>query len=514
MKFTELDFAPEVLEGITASGFEEATEIQEKSIPLAMEGKDIVGLARTGSGKTAAFVLPVLDAIQKSDKKGIKALILSPTRELASQIDEQIFALGYHTDASSAIIIGGSDYAQQANAIREEVSILVATPGRLIDQMKLMQLQFEDLEYFILDEADRMLDMGFMPDVKKIVSSLPDDRQTLLFSATMPNEIKKLVSELMNDPVFVEIEASKPAESVKQWAYEVDERQKVDLLTHLMEDHGWDSMIIFTKTKRGADQLRRKLNDRNHDAVSIHGDMEQDEREEALHAFSHGKKDIIVATDVLARGIDIKDVKVIINYDVPHNSDDYIHRIGRTGRYDKEGMAITFISGRDRKSFNGIKRDLDNEIPVKDLPDDLSGSSKGGRRRKKSGSDSSEGHSRKRKTESGSDSDSDTDTDSKHSEGRQSESTEASPRKLRQRPGSQPSSKSDDKPPQEHDQTDERRASEDRDEVDDRSETVREDVVDAYQSDERPRVERASQRLKRKSKPAKGIWGIIKSFFV
>ena len=362
MNFTSLPLSDAILEGVKASGFATATPIQEQSLPLTLEGKDVVGLARTGSGKTAAFLLPILQKIEVDPKEGIQGLIISPTRELASQIDDEIFALGYHAGATSALIIGGSDFSAQSKAIRNDVSILVATPGRLIDQIKLMDVDFSNLDFLVLDEADRMLDMGFMPDIKKIISYLPNERQTLLFSATMPGEIKKLVADFMDNPEFVEVEASKPAESVQQYFYNIKDREKTDLLESILEHEEWESVIVFTARKSGADKLAARLNKRSIQATAIHGDLDQDEREKALHAFSYGDKKVIVATDVLARGIDIKDVKAIINYDVPRTSDDYIHRIGRTGRYDKEGVAITFVCPRDKNSFRSIINDLDNKI--------------------------------------------------------------------------------------------------------------------------------------------------------
>lgn len=362
MKFKDLPLADTIQQGLEDSGFEEATPIQAKSLPLSLKGRDIVGLARTGSGKTAAFLLPILQKIANSPREGIQALIISPTRELASQIDDEIFALGYHTAASSALIIGGSDFSAQSKAIRNDVSILVATPGRLIDQIKLMNIDFSDIDFLVLDEADRMLDMGFMPDVRKIISYLPGERQTLLFSATMPDQIKRLVSEFMNEPEFIEVEASQAADSVEQCFYNVEEHRKTDFLVQLLKKEDWESVIVFTARKSGADKLAKQLNDRSINAISIHGDLDQDDREKALHAFSYGEKNIIVATDVLARGIDIKDVHAIVNYDVPRTSDDYIHRIGRTGRYDKKGSAVTFVNKKDYNQFREILLELDNWI--------------------------------------------------------------------------------------------------------------------------------------------------------
>ncbi|MEX2363771.1 MAG: DEAD/DEAH box helicase, partial [Balneolaceae bacterium] len=291
-------------------------------------------------------------------------------RELAQQIDEQIFALGYHTGLSSATIIGGEDFGKQANAIRAGVDIIVATPGRLIDQTKVLDIDFSHIKYLVLDEADRMLDMGFLPDVTKIIKKLPTERQTLLFSATMPGQIKELARNIMKDPEKIEIEISKPSESISQRAYHVDIKDKLDLVQHILDDLQWDSCIIFCATKRGTDELERLLSKKGIKAGSIHGDRTQDERNKALHEFKNGVVPVIVATDVIARGIDIADVSLIINYDVPRAVDDYIHRIGRTGRYDKSGMAITLVSKKDSRAFLAIQDKVGDQLTILDMPSD------------------------------------------------------------------------------------------------------------------------------------------------
>ena len=350
--------------GLGDIGYTEPTPIQELSIPVILENKDVLGAAQTGTGKTGAFVIPIIQQILENPSEGTKALILSPTRELAQQIDEQIFALGYHCGISSATIIGGEDFARQANAIRAGVDIIVATPGRLIDQTKVLDVDFEHIKYLVLDEADRMLDMGFMPDVTRIIDKLPKKRQTLLFSATMPKQIQKLAQDIMINPELIEIELSKPAESVEQRAYLIDGREKLKLSQVLLDEMEWNSCIIFTATKRGTDQLERLLTKKGIKAASIHGDRSQDERTKALNDFKNGKVPIIVATDVLARGIDIADVSLIINYDVPRAVEDYIHRIGRTGRYDKTGVAITLVSKQDTKFFNAIKEKAGKDLKI------------------------------------------------------------------------------------------------------------------------------------------------------
>ncbi|MGF1668831.1 MAG: DEAD/DEAH box helicase [Balneolaceae bacterium] len=371
MKFTEFKLSDSIQDGLRDVNFTEPTAIQEKAIPVILDGKDLIGTAQTGTGKTGAFVIPLMEKILNSNRDGIKALILSPTRELAKQIDEEIFAIGYHSGISSATVIGGSDFSQQAKALKAGVDIIVATPGRLIDQKKVLNIDFSKTEYLVLDEADRMLDMGFLPDMKKIIAWLPEDRQTLLFSATMPDEIRRLSSEIMKNPVNVETERQKPTESVEQRAYFLRSNQKIPLLKKIFKDIKWDSCIIFTSTKKGTDELQRLLKKEGIKAASIHGDRTQDERNKALQDFKNGTYPVIVATDVLARGIDIKGVSMIVNYDVPKTSDDYIHRIGRSGRYDQTGIAVTFITKRDNRLFESIDRIKDNKIKKITVPDEF-----------------------------------------------------------------------------------------------------------------------------------------------
>jgi ATP-dependent RNA helicase RhlE len=366
LTFKEFDLNESLQMGLQDIGFSDPTPIQEKSIPLILSGQDVLGAAQTGTGKTGAFVIPILNHILSEPKEGTKALILSPTRELAQQIDEQIFALGYHTGLSSSTIIGGEDFARQAEAIRAGVDLIVATPGRLIDQMKVLDVDFSNIKYLILDEADRMLDMGFLPDVNHIIDKLPKERQTLLFSATMPKEIQHLAKKIQKNPELVQIEMSKPSNSVAQRAYQVDGREKLKLTQRLLDELDWSSCIIFTATKRGTDQLERLLSKKGINAASIHGDRDQDERTKALNSFKNGTVPIIVATDVLARGIDIANVSLIINYDVPQAVDDYIHRIGRTGRYDKSGMAVTLVSKKDAKLFRPIKDKAGKDLEIID----------------------------------------------------------------------------------------------------------------------------------------------------
>lgn len=374
MKFTSFNLAPQLLEGLEASRFTDATPIQEKCIPAIIEGKDLLGTAQTGTGKTGAFVIPILHNLcqKKADSKEAvtRVLILTPTRELASQIDEQIFALGYHTGVHSAIVIGGSDFGAQAKSMQHGVDIVVATPGRLLDQMNVLQLNFAHLEYLVLDEADRMLDMGFLPDVKSIIGKLPKKRQNLMFSATFPPQIQKLTAEIMDNPVRVNVATTKAADTIRQEVYQVYEADKINLLRHLFaNDLKGMPAIVFTATKRGADQLSRTLNKSSIPCVAMHGDRSQEEREFSLREFSTGKANILVATDVIARGIDIQDVGVIINFDCPKTVEDYIHRIGRTGRNEKKGRAITLVSPRDARLFKPIRDKVGKQLNEMQVPD-------------------------------------------------------------------------------------------------------------------------------------------------
>lgn len=370
-----MNLSEPLLQGLGDLQFDEPTKIQELAIPPVLDGKDLIGIAQTGTGKTGAFVIPVMEKILQGNRDGIKALILSPTRELATQIDEQIFAIGYHAGISSATVIGGSNFSEQARALKAGVDMIVATPGRLMDQNNVVNIDFSKLEFLILDEADRMLDMGFLPDMKTIISWLPKKRQTLLFSATMPKEIQKLAETIMDKPSRVEIERSKASSSVEQRAYKCLSPQKITLVKKIFSDLEWDSCIIFTSTKRGTDELQRLLKREGIKAVSIHGDRSQEERNTALQAFKNKEIPVIVATDVLARGIDIKGVSIIMNYDVPNSTDDYIHRIGRTGRYDKTGIAITFVTRRDARSFSSIERLKDNPLKIIEVPESFGESS-------------------------------------------------------------------------------------------------------------------------------------------
>jgi superfamily II DNA/RNA helicase len=372
LSFEALGLSQEILDGLQAMRFENPTPIQEQCIPVALSGKDIVASAQTGTGKTAAFVIPILEMVKGPLKPGsIRALILTPTRELALQIDEQIFAIGYHSGVTSATIYGGGDWGKQERALKEGVHIVVATPGRLIDHMRIKDLDFSELKFLVLDEADRMLDMGFQPAMQTIMARIPKERQTLLFSATISPRVEKLCEELTVDPVRINIASQTVATGVSQYWYEVPYRNKVQLLEHLITTQQWDSTIVFAGTKRDTAELARVLEKRGLSVVAIHGDREQAEREQALHEFRTGKVSVIVATDVMARGIDIDGISHVVNFDVPRETDDYIHRIGRTARANTTGVAITFCSSRDRMQMEELLRVMGDRLQRLEIPAEI-----------------------------------------------------------------------------------------------------------------------------------------------
>jgi superfamily II DNA/RNA helicase len=387
LQFKELNLCDEVLDGIGDMGFDSTTEIQEKAIPIALEGKNLLGTSYTGSGKTAAFVIPIIHKLFTSKKTGIQALVLAPTRELAQQIDEQFWSLGYHAGISSACVYGGSDWSQQEKALKAGVNVVVATPGRMLDQMKITTYDFSNIDVLVLDEADRMLDMGFLPDVRSIINRIPKKRQTLLFSATVTPRIEKIAMEFTEGSFErVKVGQIAPAKGIEQVFYKVGDRQKQQLLLQLYEEQKWHSAIVFASTKRGVDALGRSLQKKGVAVDSIHGDRSQKEREQTLDAFRSRKIKVLVATDVMARGIDVDDISHIINYDVPNDADDYIHRIGRTARAESTGHAITFVSRKDWPDMRQILDGADLDIKEMPLPkeiqqDDGSDDSRGGRGR-------------------------------------------------------------------------------------------------------------------------------------
>jgi superfamily II DNA/RNA helicase len=372
MNFEELGLNDDVLDALDFMGFEKATPIQEKTIPEILKGRDIIACAQTGTGKTAAFILPVLQKIIESNDKGTQALVIVPTRELAIQIDQQIQGFAYFVPVGSLPVYGGGsgdDWQQQKKAITKGIDIIVATPGKLISHLNMGYVNFKTVKYLILDEADRMLDMGFHDDIQKILSHLPEKRQNLMFSATMPANIKKLASKTMDNPFEIAIALSKPAEGVLQAAYLVYDSQKTPLINNLIADKpNYKSIIIFTSTKKKVNEIVRGLKGKGYTVEGISSDLEQSEREAMLGRFRSKKTRVLVSTDVLSRGIDIKDINLVINYDVPHDAEDYVHRIGRTARADTTGVALTLINEDEMYKFDKIEKLIERIVIKAPLP--------------------------------------------------------------------------------------------------------------------------------------------------
>jgi len=368
LKFTDFNLHPSLMDGLNAMSFKEPTPIQTQTIPLIMDGHDVLGCAQTGTGKTAAFLLPILHSLTVNPSEKIATLIIVPTRELAVQIDQQLEGFSYFTPISAIAVYGGRDGQSldlEKKALKGGAPIVVATPGRLIAHIDMGYVNFDSLRYLVLDEADRMLDMGFAPDIMKIVNMLPKKRQTLLFSATMPAPIRKFSQQLLNNPKEVSISISKPAEKIIQSMYGVEDEQKPALAEQILSGFKeMEKILIFAGTKIKVRQVSDRLLKAGFDVAAIHSDLEQAEREDRLSAFRNGKLKIVVATDVLSRGIDIKGIDLVINYDVPGDPEDYVHRIGRTGRAEAEGMAITFVNYKDRPKIFSIEKMMGREIPI------------------------------------------------------------------------------------------------------------------------------------------------------
>lgn len=376
MKFSDFNLNPDLLESLSYMNFEEATPIQEQAIPLILEGKDIIGCAQTGTGKTAAFVLPVLHKLVDQRKKGvIDSLILCPTRELAIQIEQQIQGLAYFSDLTSYAVYGGGtgpEWEAERRALSEGTDIIIATPGRLLAHIRNEYVKLDQLQYLILDEADRMLDIGFYDDIKRIIQECPPQRQSLMFSATMAPKIRKLAKEILQDPAEVNLAVSKPAEGVTQMVYMAHEEQKQGLARHIIAQYpDFKSIIIFCSTKKKIQKLVASLQRKGLNVEGISSDYEQSEREKILLQFKARKTRILVATDVLSRGIDIKDIDLVINYDVPNDAEDYVHRVGRTARAAAKGMAITFISGEEIYKFKRIETFVERDYEKLSPPEDL-----------------------------------------------------------------------------------------------------------------------------------------------
>lgn len=362
MPFSKLGLGPLLLDAVRELGYREPTPIQAQAIPRILEGRDVIGSAQTGTGKTAAFGLPMLQQLGKH-VPGPRALILEPTRELAVQTGEMLERLARFTDLGVVVVYGGVGYERQREAFRRGVDIVVATPGRLLDHLGQRAVSLQRVSHLVLDEADRMLDMGFLPDVRRIVGECPRKRHTALFSATVPPEIESLIRWAMHDPVTIEIgQRRSPAETVKHVLYPVAESQKQQLLMALLEQVHWESVIIFCRTRRGADRVARMLKQHSHKAAVIHSDRTQKERQQALDGFREGRYEVLVATDIAARGLDIADVTHVINYDVPEHPEDYVHRIGRTGRAQASGDALTLMLTEDAPRVDAIERYIRKHI--------------------------------------------------------------------------------------------------------------------------------------------------------
>ena len=376
MYFDELPLADEVLDALWDMHFDECTPVQEHTIPVILEGRDVISCAQTGTGKTAAFILPLLTNLlyDNHDPNKLNAIIMAPTRELAQQIDQQMEGFGFYVPFSSVAIYGGNDsgaWGTQSTGLQKGADIVIATPGRLLSLMNIYNIDFSGVKYFILDEADRMLDMGFYDDIIAVVNRLPKDRQTIMFSATMPANIRKMAKAIMNNPAEVQIAVSRPPESIRQQAIDIFEPQKNDYLKLLLKERNLKKVIIFVGKKQRVKDLTRALRAIHIDARAMHSDLEQKERDEVMLDFRNNKVDVLVATDIVSRGIDVDDIPLVINYDVPRDAEDYVHRIGRTARAENKGEAITLVSPEDKHFFNKIERFLQKSIERLPLPASL-----------------------------------------------------------------------------------------------------------------------------------------------
>ena len=362
MPFSNLSLSPQVLKGVSASGYAQPTAIQLRAIPLIMAGRDVIGSAQTGTGKTAAFGLPVLSRLGQHGR--LRALVLEPTRELAAQVQTAIHDYGRFTSLRTVVLFGGTGYGKQNRELRQGADIVVATPGRLLDHLQRGTLRLNQVEIVVLDEADRMLDMGFLPDVRRILERCPRKRQTLLFSATIPPEIERLCQWALRNPETVEIgQRRSPAETVTHALYPVSVDQKQALLDELLKRTDFDQVLVFCRTKNGADGVARRLQQQGHAVALLHSNRTQRERESALNGFRDGRYEVMVATDIAARGIDVEQISHVINYDVPHHPEDYVHRIGRTGRAQSVGDAFTIMTGEDVRDVAAIEHFIGQKIP-------------------------------------------------------------------------------------------------------------------------------------------------------
>lgn len=378
MDISTMGLSPSLQEGLEAMRFEKATPIQEQAIPIINSGNDLIACAQTGTGKTAAYLIPIIDKMVKANKRGQNnTLVLVPTRELAQQVDQSVEALSYFTDIGSVAVYGGGDgveFERQRRAMDNGAEIVIATPGRLISILKAASKDkyFSTLEHLVLDEADRMLDMGFHQDIVTIISFLPKVRQTLLFSATMPPNIRKLAKEIMEEtPDEISLSIAKPAEKIKQVAYAVLPEQKEKLLDALLADKSYTSIIIFCSTKSATSSLARQMKRKKYSVAGFSSDIEQSEREAIMLDFKSRKLNMLVGTDILSRGIDVDGIELVVNFDLPMDTDDYVHRVGRTARAEREGTAITFVTPRDMRKFARMYKDLDAMIELQSVSEDM-----------------------------------------------------------------------------------------------------------------------------------------------
>ncbi len=376
MYFDELALSDEVLDALWDMHFDECTPVQEQTIPVILDRRDVISCAQTGTGKTAAYILPLLTnlAFDEHDPDKLNAIIMAPTRELAQQIDQQMEGFGFYVPFSSVAIYGGKDngaWGNQVSGLQKGADVVIATPGRLLAQMNIYDVDFSGVKYFILDEADRMLDMGFYDDIMTIVRKLPKDRQTIMFSATMPPKIRQMAKAIMHDPVEVQIAVSRPPETIHQMCARLFEAQKPGFVQLALQGRNLKKVIIFAGKKQRVKDLTRTLRTLKINARAMHSDLEQNERDQVMLDFRNGKVDVLVATDVVSRGIDVTDVPLVINFDVPHDPEDYVHRIGRTARAENSGEAVTLVAPEDARYWNRIEQFLKKEIERVTLPDAL-----------------------------------------------------------------------------------------------------------------------------------------------
>lgn len=376
MRFDEILTNDDLLDALYDMHFDECTPIQELSIPPVLEGRDLLAVAQTGTGKTAAYLLPVIERLVNDNypQDHVNCVVMAPTRELAQQIDRQMQGFSYFMPVSSMAIYGGTDghtYEQQRKGLKMGADVVIATPGRLLAHLSMGYVDLSQVSFFILDEADRMLDMGFIDDIMQIIGHLPKERQTLLFSATMPPKIQQLADRILNNPAEVKIAVSKPADKIKQGAYVCYEMQKLPILERLFKENPPKRVIIFSSSKQKVKELARALKKLKIKVAEMHSDLDQNVREEVMLQFKAGNVNVVVATDIIARGIDIDNIETVINYDVPREAEDYVHRIGRTARADKDGSAYTFISEKERGKFKMIERLLEKEVEKLPVPEEL-----------------------------------------------------------------------------------------------------------------------------------------------